>query len=76
MVVADSKLSQATNLTSGQNLAKNVVGGKLSVKSVLKDVDANGVALPNNGIAQRTEIQLDSFYKIYGDVSNAFVGIE
>lgn len=76
MVVADSKLSQATNLTSGQNLAKNVVGGKLSVKSVLKDVDANGVALPNNGIAQRTEIQLDSFYKIYGDGSNAFVGIE
>lgn len=76
MVVTDSKLSQATNLTSGQTLAKNGVGGKLSVKSLLKDVDASGVALPNNGIAQGVEIQLSGFYKIYWNGSNSFIGIE
>ena len=76
MVVTDSKLSQLTNLTSGQQLAKEGVGGSLTVKSLLKDVDANGAALPGNSISQGKEIQRNSFYKVYGDGNGNYLGID
>lgn len=76
MVVTDSKLSQATNLTSGQALAKNGVGGKLSVRSGKRTRDAADDLLPNGGISQNTEITIKDFYKVYGDGKGVFQGVE
>ncbi|WP_165824151.1 hypothetical protein [Pseudochryseolinea flava] len=76
MVVTDSKLSQATNLTSGQTLAKNGIGQQLTVRSGTRTRDAAEELLPGSGITQNTEIIIKDFYKVYGDGKGTFQGIE
>ena len=75
MVVADSKLSLGTKLTDGQELAKNGIGQKLTVRSAGFVQDALKKELPKP-INQGTGIKIDSFLKIYGDGAGKYRGIE
>lgn len=74
MVVTDSKLSQATNLTSGQTLAKNGVGNSLVVRSLEISQDVNKVDLPSP-LSSGTSVQNSAFFKIFGDGNGNFSGI-
>lgn len=77
MVIVDTKLSQNTALTKGQNIARQQAGnGSLAYKpksTILKDIDNND--LPSE-IKQGQQIQIKAFYKMYGDGNNQFKGIK
>jgi hypothetical protein len=75
MIIADSKLSQSTNLTSGQQAAKNATGGSLTMRSLEISQDALKTALPTT-LTAGAAISHVGFYKIYGNGSGVFQGIE
>jgi len=76
MVIVDSKLSKDTGFTTGQNAAKNHVGGKLSYKpNSPREFDIDYQRLPSD-ITQGTEIEIKSFYKLYGDGNGNYLGIQ
>ncbi|MFT6320283.1 MAG: hypothetical protein ACJAT4_001206 [Granulosicoccus sp.] len=76
MVVVDSKLSQGTSYSPGQIIAKNNVGGDLNYKpGVVRMVDELGQNLPSN-ISQGDPININAFYKAYGDGNDTFVGVQ
>ena len=76
MVIVDTKLSQSTKLTSGQQAAWNNTGGKLNYKpSNIIDQDIDGFELPQ-GIVQDTEITLSGFFKVFGDGDASFLNVE
>ena len=75
MIVADSKLSLETSLTGGQTLAKNGVGGVLNVRTQSITTDATGASLPA-GISRDQNITINGFYKVYGDGTGNFLGVQ
>ena len=76
MIIADSKLSETTRFTKGQTVAKNGVGQKLAIRSA-RDIrrDALNNVLPGKGIPSGSTIANSYFYKIFGNGSGAFQGI-
>jgi len=77
MIVIDTKLSEFTALTNGQNAAKNYAGkGSLAYKSnnIIAN-DASGVRLPLS-INQGNQIPILSFYKLFGDGNSKYMNIK
>ena len=78
MIVVDAKLSEGTQLSSGQTLAKNHVGSEqgLYYKQVENiEIDNLNRKLPEP-IKQGDEIKILSFYKMYGDGNGTFIDIK
>ncbi|MFK8296577.1 hypothetical protein ACI760_10370 [Capnocytophaga canimorsus] len=78
MIIVDTKLSQNTALTKGQNIARQQAGnGSLAYKpKEIKSVDEiTDTDLPKK-IHQGQQIKIKSFYKMYGDGNNQFKGIK
>ena len=78
MIVVDAKLSEGTQLSSGQTLAKNHVGSEQGlyykqVENIKKD--ELEIDLPLE-IEQESEIKILGFYKMYGDGDSIFIGVK
>ncbi|HAP58656.1 MAG TPA: hypothetical protein DCR93_03785, partial [Cytophagales bacterium] len=75
IIVADSKLSQNTNLTGGQELAQKGIGNNLVIRSTIISQDANKVDLVTP-LQSGASVKNSAFYKVYGDGKGNFSGIE
>ncbi|MFJ1428372.1 hypothetical protein ACILD6_07185 [Capnocytophaga canimorsus] len=77
MIIVDTKLSEKTTLSAGQAMAKQQAGkGSLAYKpDKVRKIDESSMDLPKE-IKQGQEIEVKSFYKMYGDGNNQFLGIK